>query len=41
MPRRNSGWVNSSYQRDLARAIGDAILSYRAQAGSGREVADD
>ena len=32
---------DGSYQRDLARAIGDAILNYRAQTGSGQEVADD
>jgi N-acetylmuramoyl-L-alanine amidase len=31
----------SSYQRELAKAIGDAILSYREQTGSGGEVADD
>jgi N-acetylmuramoyl-L-alanine amidase len=30
-----------AYQRDLARAIGDAVLNYRAQTGSGQEVADD
>jgi N-acetylmuramoyl-L-alanine amidase len=30
-----------SYQRELARAIGDAILAYRAQTGSGQEVADE
>jgi N-acetylmuramoyl-L-alanine amidase len=32
---------DSTYQRQLARAIGDAILSYRDQTGSGQEVADD
>ena len=32
---------DSTYQRELARAIGDAILSYREQTGSGQEVADD
>ncbi len=32
---------DSSYQRNLARAIGDAILNYRALTGSGQEVADD
>jgi N-acetylmuramoyl-L-alanine amidase len=31
----------SSYQRELAKAIGDAILTYREQTGSGGEVADD
>ncbi len=30
-----------NYQRDLARAIGDAILNYRDQIGAGQEVADD
>jgi len=30
-----------SYQRELAKAIGDAILTYSAQTGSGGEVADD
>ncbi len=30
-----------SYQRELAKAIGDAILTYREQTGSGGEVADD
>ncbi|MEN8008433.1 MAG: N-acetylmuramoyl-L-alanine amidase [Candidatus Krumholzibacteriota bacterium] len=30
-----------SYHRELAQAIGDAILSYRRQIGSGGEVADD
>jgi len=32
---------DSSYQRELAKAIGDAILTYRDQTGSGGEVADD
>ncbi len=30
-----------SYQRELAKAIGDAILTYSAQTGSGGEVAND
>jgi N-acetylmuramoyl-L-alanine amidase len=30
-----------SYQRELAKAIGDAILIYREQTGSGGEVADE
>ncbi len=32
---------DSTYQRELAKAIGDAILRYREQTGSGQEVADD
>jgi N-acetylmuramoyl-L-alanine amidase len=32
---------DSSYHRELAKAIGDAILTYRDQTGSGGEVADD
>jgi len=32
---------DSTYHRELAKAIGDAILSYREQIGSGEEVADD
>jgi len=32
---------DSSYQRELAKAIGDAILTYREQTGSGGEVADE
>ncbi len=30
-----------TYQRELAKAIGEAILTYRRQTGSGGEVADD
>jgi len=31
----------TGYQRELAKAIGDAILSYRDQTGGGQEVVDD